>query len=292
MPKRRGFGFGWALPPLAVALGGCDYVLMDPRGQVGMSERDLILGSTGWMLLVVLPAIVMAIWFAWWFRASNRRARYAPDWHRSNRLEAVVWGVPALIVVAMGITAWRSTHALDPFRPLDHPAKHLEIQVVALDWKWLFIYPEQGVASVNEVAIPVGVPVAFSVTSDTVMNSFFIPQLGSQIYAMGGMRSKVHLIADVAGDYRGMSSQFSGRGFSGMTFRVLAEPEAGFSRWVERTRSVQRHLDGESFAALAEPSVRHPVEHFGTVAPGLFDAILQKYHAGPDHQAEAHGDVR
>ncbi len=267
----------------ALALGGCEMAVLDPKGQVGLDERALILGTTGWMLVVVIPVILMAVAFAWWFRASNARARYAPEWEQSKKLEAVVWGIPTVIVVVMAITAWHSSHALDPYKPLEHPAKPMEIEVVALDWKWLFIYPEQGIATVNELAFPVDVPVAFDVTSDSVMNSFFIPRLGSQIYAMAGMKTEVHLIANHVGDYDGMSANYSGRGFSGMTFKARAMPQADFDAWVAKVKAAPGRLDAETYPGLAAPSEYEPVAYYGGVAPGLFAGLIDKYRGG--HQS-------
>ena len=271
---------GWLPPIAALALSGCEMAVLDPKGDVGMSERSLILGTTGWMLVVVIPVIVMTIAFAWWFRASNTRARYTPEWSHSKRLEAVLWGIPTVIVVVMAITAWHSTHALDPYKPLEHPAKPVEVEVVALDWKWLFIYPEQGIATVNEVALPVDVPIAFDVTSDSVMNSFFIPRLGSQIYAMAGMKTQVHLIANAPGTYDGMSANYSGRGFAGMTFKARAMSQADFDAWVAKVKTAPERLDWTSYPALAEPSEYNPVAYYGGVVPGLFDGLLEKYRSG------------
>lgn len=270
---------GWVMVIAAFALGGCEMAILDPKGDVARHERDLILGTTGWMLVVVIPVIVMTIAFAWWYRASNTKSRYTPEWSHSKRLEAVLWGIPTVIVVVMAITAWRSTHALDPFKPLDHPAKPIEIEVVALDWKWLFIYPEQGIATVNEVAFPANVPVTFAVTSDAVMNSFFIPSLGSQIYAMAGMKTQVHLIANAEGVYFGMSAQYSGRGFSGMRFAARAMTQQDFDAWVAQARQAQDRLDWDTYPALAKPSENHPVTYYGAVIPGLFDGIVGKYRA-------------
>ena len=274
---------GWVPPLAALALGGCEMAVLDPKGDVGMSERSLILGTTGWMLVVVIPVIIMTIAFAWWFRASNTRARYAPEWAHARRLEAVLWGIPTVIVVVMAITAWQSTHALDPYKPLKHPGKPIPIEVVALDWKWLFIYPEQGIATVNEVAFPVDVPVAFTVTSDSVMNSFFIPRLGSQIYAMAGMSTKLHLIANEAGVYDGLSANYSGRGFAGMTFKARAMPAADFDAWVAKVKGAPERLDRDSYPLLAKPSEYDPVAYYGGVDPKLFDDVVNKYRSG--HQS-------
>lgn len=264
----------------ALALSGCESALMDPKGDIGMQQRGVIISAMLWMALVVVPVFAMTAWFAWWFRAGNRRARYTPDWHNSPKLEAVVWGVPAAIVLAMGIGSWQMAHKLDPFRPIAADRPPVAVEVVALDWKWLFIYPEEGVAAVNELALPVGVPVAFRITSGSVMNSFFIPRLGSQVYAMSGMETRLHLIADAAGDYPGMSAQFSGRGFSQMRFRARAMSRRDYEAWLARARAAPAVLDDRTFSVLLEPSESHPVTLYSRVEPGLFDALVAKFRTG------------
>lgn len=264
----------------ALALSGCESALMDPKGDIGMQQRGVIISAMLWMALVVVPVFAMTAWFAWWFRAGNRRARYTPDWHDSPKLEAVVWGVPAAVVLAMGIGSWQMAHKLDPFRPIAAERPPVAVEVVALDWKWLFIYPEEGVAAVNELALPVGVPVAFRITSGSVMNSFFIPRLGSQVYAMSGMETRLHLIADAAGDYPGMSAQFSGRGFSQMRFRARAMSRRDYEAWLARARAAPAVLDDRTFSALLEPSESHPVTLYSRVEPGLFDALVAKFRTG------------
>src|SRR5580704_3702159 len=200
---------------LALPLAGCDGVL-DPRGPIGASERLILIDSVAIMLVIVIPVIVATLGFAWWFRASNDRATYLPYWSFSGQLELIVWAIPALVITFLGGIAWFGSHALDPFRPIESQSPPIEIQVVSLDWKWLFIYPNDGVASVNQLLIPAGAPVHFTLTSSGVMNSFFVPQLGSQIYTMAGMTSQLALQADTPGDYAGLSVQFSGDGFSDM----------------------------------------------------------------------------
>lgn len=197
----------------SVLLAGCNLVVFNPKGDVARDERDLIILATGLMLLVVIPVIVMTFLFAYRYRATNKKARYSPRWASSHKIEAVVWGVPFLIICVLGWVTWETTHALDPYRPLDSDVPHLNVQVVATDWKWLFIYPDLGIASVNELAIPVNTPVSFTVTSDAAMTSFFIPALGGQIYAMAGMQTKLHLIANEIGQYRGIAANYNGRGF-------------------------------------------------------------------------------
>lgn len=271
-----------------LVVSGCQTALMDPKGAVGVAEKSLILTSTGLMLIVVLPVIVLTLVFAFWFRASNKRASYRPDWAHSTRVEVAVWSVPCVIVLAMSVLAWKSTHDLDPYRPLESQVPPIRVDVVALDWKWLFVYPERGIATVNRLVIPVGVPIEFRVTSDSVMNSFFIPRLGGQIYAMAGMTTRLHLIADQPGIYDGMSANYSGRGFSGMKFKAVAGSSQEFEVWVEEVRRSNRRLDSATYAELAAPSENHPAETFATVDPGLFDSLIAKYLGGPVRAGHDH----
>jgi cytochrome o ubiquinol oxidase subunit 2 len=252
-------------------------VLLDPKGRIGAEEKSLILTAAVLMLIVIVPVIVMAIAFAWRYRASNRRARYSPEWSHSRVLEATIWVVPILIVSVLGYLAWTRSHSLDPFRPLASSVPPVRIQVVSLDWKWLFIYPDEHVAAVNEVAFPVNTPVDFFVTADTVMNSFFIPQLGSQIYTMAGMQTQVHLVANHEGDYAGISANFSGPGFSGMTFTARALSDGGYQAWLARARGSAAALDAASYARLQRPSEYVPVQYFSSVQPRLFDTIVRQY---------------
>lgn len=264
-------------------LTGCDSVLMDPKGQVGEAERRLILTAFGLMLIVVIPVIVMTIMFAWRYRSNNSEAGYSPDWAHSNVIEIIVWFIPCVIIVFLAILTWHTSHSLDPHKPLDvdSDAEVMEIGVVSLDWKWLFIYPEQGIATVNEVVFPVDVPVHFRVTSGSVMNSFMIPRLGSQIYAMAGMDNDVHLIADEKGTYSGRSTNYSGAGFSEMIFETQVTSQQGFDAWVEKVRGSSDTLPfPDGYQALAEPSVDHRVEYFSNVSPDLYDRIIQSFHAG------------
>ncbi|SDL07755.1 cytochrome bo3 quinol oxidase subunit 2 [Pseudomonas delhiensis] len=260
-----------------LSLGGCNMVLFDPKGQIGVDEKSLIITCTLLMLLVVVPVIVMTLAFAWKYRASNTKATYMPDWAHSTRIEVVVWLVPCIIIAILGWLTWESTHKLDPYRPLDSDVKPITIQAVSLDWKWLFIYPEQGIATVNEIAFPKDTPVNFQITSDTVMNSFFIPQLGSQIYSMTGMLTKLHLIANEEGVFDGISANYSGAGFSGMKFKAIATSEQGFQDWVAKVKSAQAGLTEEGFPALAKPSENVPATYFSSVTPDLFQHILTKH---------------
>jgi cytochrome o ubiquinol oxidase subunit 2 len=248
--------------------------VLSPKGDVGIHERSLIFIAMGLMLVVVVPVIVLTLAFAWRYRASNTRATYAPKWAHSTAIEVVMWAIPCVIIAVLGWITWTSTHKLDPYRPLESQVKPVTIEAVSLDWKWLFIYPDYGVASVNQIAFPVDVPVNFRITSGTVMNAFFIPQLGSQIYAMAGMQTQLHLIAREQGTYEGLSSNYSGAGFSDMRFKAVATSAQGFQDWIKQARAVPATLDADAYQALLKPSERVPVSYYGAVAPGMFEHIL------------------
>lgn len=269
----------------AVLLSGCDSALLNPKGQIGLEQRSLILTAFGLMLIVVIPAVLMAIGFAWKYRASNKDAKYSPNWSHSNKVEAVVWTVPILIILFLAVLTWKTTHSLEPSKPLAHDEKPITIEVVAMDWKWFFIYPEQGIATVNEIAFPANTPVEFKVTSNSVMNSFFIPRLGSQIYAMAGMQTRLHLIANEPGTYNGISASYSGAGFSGMKFDAIATPDrAGFDQWVAKVKqSAQTMNDMDTYEKLAAPSEYHKVEYFSSVKPGLFVDVINKFMSHGDN---------
>lgn len=286
-----------------VLLSGCDSALLDPKGQIGLEQRSLILTAFGLMLIVVIPAILMAVGFAWKYRASNKEAKYTPNWSHSNKVEAVVWTIPILIIIFLAVLTWKTTHALEPSKPLVHDEKPLTIEVISMDWKWFFIYPEQGIATVNEIAFPANTPVEFKITSNSVMNSFFIPRLGSQLYAMAGMQTKLHLIANEAGTYDGISASYSGKGFSGMKFKAIATPDAqAFDQWVAQVKaSPQVMNDMAAYEKLAAPSENNKVEYFSSVKPGLFVDVINKlmgpggghgHGASMNHPAQAaeHGD--
>jgi cytochrome o ubiquinol oxidase subunit II len=270
-----------ALALMLLALGGCNQLeLLNPKGDIGAQERTLILMALGIMLAVVIPVIVLTLAFAWRYRASNTRATYAPKWAHSNAIEAVVWSIPCVIVLFLAVLIWRTTHSLDPYRPLESSVAPVRVEVVALNWKWLFIYPDYGIATVNRLAVPVGTPINFRLTSESMMNSFFIPQLGSQIYAMAGMQTQLHLIADVPGTYAGLSSAFSGPGFSDMHFDALAMPRERFDAWVSQARNAPAALDDATYRVLEQPSTKAPVTTYARVTPGLFDSIVDRYMAG------------
>jgi cytochrome o ubiquinol oxidase subunit II len=257
----------------ALTLGGCSGGVLDPQGPIASAEKTILFNSLGIMLAIVIPTILATLGVAWWFRASNTRARYLPDWEYSGRLELIVWSIPAMTVLLLGGIGWIGSHDLDPPRPIASAARPVTVEVVSLDWKWLFIYPELGVASVNRLTIPAGTPISFHLTSAGVMNSFFVPQLGSQIYTMAGMVSRLQLEADSPGTYPGLSAQFSGDGFADMRFAVEAVPMDRFTEWVTATRGTGPTLDAASFAELARPSQAVPPSTYRAVAPGLFETI-------------------
>jgi cytochrome o ubiquinol oxidase subunit 2 len=258
----------------ALLLSGCDAVLLDPKGPIGEAERNVIYLAIGLMLIVVVPVIVMVLVFAWKYRASNTKATYAPEWSHSNAIEAVVWTIPVIIILVLGTVTWIATHTLDPRQPIASAEKPLEVQVVSLDWKWLFIYPEYGVASVNELVLPAGRPVHFFLTSSGVMNAFFIPQLGSQIYTMAGMQTQLYLKADHVGSYMGLSANYSGHGFADMHFKAEALDPAALKVWVAKAKHAAP-LDTAAYRTLAKPGTQ-AVTRYGSVESGLFDRILNQ----------------
>jgi cytochrome o ubiquinol oxidase subunit 2 len=263
------------LSSAAPFLSACSEGVLHPHGPIGKAETVILYDATGIMLAVIVPVIALALVFAWWFRAGNKRARYLPNWEYSGRIEIIVWSIPALVILFLGGIAWIGSHDLDPPRPIESAVAALDVDVVSLDWKWLFIYPTQGVAAVNRLVVPVGTPIHFRVTSATVMNSFFVPELGSQIYAMPGMATQLNLQADQVGTYEGFSAQFSGDGFSDMRFDVAAVPIDQFASWVASAKAQGETLDSEAYGALAKPSKAVAPVTFTKVAPGLFENILK-----------------
>ncbi len=248
---------------------------MDPQGPVSSAERLILFDATGIMLVVVVPVILMTIAFAWWYRASNTRAAHRPDWSYSGQIELVVWAIPAMIVILLAGVTWIGAHQLDPRAPLESRVKPLRIEVVSLDWKWLFIYPDGQVATVNQLVVPTGTPLEFMLTSATVMSAFFVPQLGSQIYAMPGMTTHLNLQADRPGDYPGLASHFTGDGFSDMRFTVHAVSAADFDSWLSQTRGQPPSLNSAAYSRLAQNSSNVPPQTFGSVEPQLYDHILK-----------------
>jgi len=258
----------------AATLGGCSEGVLDPKGPIAAAERLILFNSTGIMLAIVIPTMLATLGVAYWFRASNERARYMPEFEYSGRLELLIWSIPIMTVLLVGGVTWIGSYDLDPRKPIASTAKPVRVQVVSLDWKWLFIYPDHGIASVNALTVPVGTPISFELTSSGVMNSFFVPQLGGQIYTMAGMMTRLHLLADHAGTYRGMSANYSGEGFSDMVFKVDAVPAERFEQWVAATRATGPVLDAQAYADLARPSKAVAPFIYRAVAPGLFSGIL------------------
>lgn len=277
--RRRLLGLLLVIP----LLHGCESALMDPKGMIGLEQRSLIITATWLMLIVVIPVFIMTFFFAWRYRVSNKKATYQPDWAHSNKIEWVVWTIPCLIILALGTLTWFTTHSLDPRKPIYSESKPLVIEAISLDWKWLFIYPEQQIATVNEIAFPVNVPVEFKVTSGSVMNSFFIPQLGSQIYAMAGMQNHVHLIANSIGDYKGISANYSGAGFSGMKFMAHVTTADNFQVWINKVKQSPQTLQWADYQALVKPSIANPVAYYSSVKPGLNQDIINQF-MKPDMQ--------
>jgi cytochrome o ubiquinol oxidase subunit II len=276
-PPARPGPLRWATLGVTLFLAGCHLTLLDPRGDIGTQERHLILVALALMLAVVIPVIGMTLFFFWRYRESNKQATYAPEWSHSTAIEVVVWGIPAMIVLFLGVLIWRTTHSLDPYRPLDSKVQPVRVQVVALNWKWLFIYPDCGIATVNQLEIPAKTPIDFQLTADSIMNSFFIPRLGSQVYAMAGMQTQLHLIADEPGTYHGISSAFSGPGFSDMHFEVRAMSPAEFQAWVGRVKQRQGILTFEGYHTLASPSTNDIPTTYAQVQDGLFLHVVNQY---------------
>ena len=283
LPKRGALNVLLLASPLL--LGGCNTVLMNASGDVAVQQGRLIVISTLLMLLIIVPVIACTIFFAWRYRKNNTAATYEPDWNHSTQLELLIWGAPLLIIIALGLVTWISTHTLDPYRPLQRIDAHravapgtvpLTVEVVALDWKWLFIYPDLGIATVNELATPVDVPVRFKITASAVMNSFYIPALAGQIYAMPGMETSLNAVLNKPGVFDGFSANYSGAGFSDMRFKLRGMNQADFDKWVQATKAGGGALDRTGYQALEKPSVREPVHRYASVAPDLYSAILNR----------------
>jgi cytochrome o ubiquinol oxidase subunit 2 len=253
---------------------GCNRGILDPVGPVAAAEKTILINSTAIMLAIIIPTMIATIVFAWWFRAGNRKAKYLPDWEYSGAIEMVVWAIPALTIMLLGGIAWIGSHDLEPSKPLPSKSPPLQVEVVSLDWKWLFIYPDQGIATVNKLVVPAGTPVSFRLTSATVWNVFFVPQMGTMIYTMPRMTTRLNLQADRLGNFNGLSAHFSGDGFPGMQFQVQSLPPDQFAMWAQGSRGKGLVLDGRGYAALSKPSSYVKPMTYGAVAPGLFDAIV------------------
>ncbi|MBX9816818.1 MAG: ubiquinol oxidase subunit II [Burkholderiaceae bacterium] len=271
---------------LSAALSGCSKaVVLNPAGDIAAQQGQMVITATLLMLIIIVPVIALTLFFAWKYRQGNTEAEYDPEWHHSTSLELVIWTVPLLIIIALGALTWIGTHKLDPYRPLDRidaqrplpdDIKPLEVQVVAMDWKWLFFYPELGIATVNELAAPVDRPILFKLTATSTMNAFYVPDLAGMIYAMPGMQTELNAVINKPGVYKGMSSHYSGAGFSGMTFKFHGLSVDAFGQWVEQAKTEGKALDRNTYLNLVKPSERDPVQRFASVEDGLYDKVLNR----------------
>lgn len=261
---------------MAIYLKDSNFAVLNPKGVIGVQQRELLIFATLLSLVVVVPVFALTFYIVWKYRATNKNAKYAPDWDHNNKIEAVWWGVPIVLILILGAVTWKSSHALDPKKEIVSNKPAVTVQVVALQWKWLFIYPEYGVASLNYVQFPEDTPVRFEITADAPMNSFWIPQLGGQIYAMSGMKTKLNLMANEVGDYNGSSANLSGEGFAGMKFIARASPQSEFDDWIDLLKQSNNNLDMATYATLAQPSKNNPPMSY-TSQSGLFDAVMLKY---------------
>ncbi len=282
MKKKIHFAFftllfsGMALASILYLLYG-DIAVLNPKGIIALEESNLIIISTLLMLIVVIPVFILSFIVAWKYRAGNKKAKYDPDWDHSTLAESIWWGVPFAIVIVLSIITWKSSHTLDPFKPIKASTKPITIQVVALQWKWLFIYPEQNIATVNFFQFPEKTPVSFEITADAPMNSFWIPQLSGQVFAMPGMKTKLHLMADEVGSYRGSSANISGKGFAGMTFVAKSSTQTDFDTWVESVKQSPHLLSLDAYKQLATPSENNPVASYVLTREDLYNWIVMKY---------------
>jgi len=267
----------------SLLLGGCNMVVLNPAGDVAAQQRDLLIIATVLMLLIIVPVMALTALFAWRYRASNKDARYEPNWDHSTQLELLIWAAPLMIIICLGAVTWVGTHLLDPYRPIERTGvgrpiaanvKPLEVEVIALDWKWLFIYPEYGIATVNELAAPVDRPIAFRITASSVMNAFYVPSMAGMIYAMPGMETRLHAVINKPGDYEGLSANYSGAGFSGMHFRFYGMSDADFAGWIARNKAAGAKLDRATYLKLERPSEHVPVQRYAAVDASLFRAAV------------------
>jgi cytochrome o ubiquinol oxidase subunit 2 len=268
--------------PLGASLlcGGCsvlDGPVLNPQGPIALAQRSLLFDAILIMMIVIVPVFVMAALFYWRYRGTNRSARYTPNLAYYWPAEILVWGVPAAIIVWLGFHLWHNTYKLDPYNAIDPSVKPLKVEAIAQDWKWLFVYPEQDIAVVNELAFPAGTPLSIRITSDTVMNSLVIPALGGQIYAMAGMQTRLHLLADEPGEFWGRNVQYSGSGFADQQFRAVSMTQEDFDAWVAKAKESSGTLDKSTYDALVKPSEDVPVKYYSGVEPNLFDSIIAKY---------------
>lgn len=275
---RRVLSMGFTLL-VTVLLSGCHghFAILDPKGVIAAAEKKLFLEALGLMLLVVIPVVIMSFVIPYRYRASNTKAKYTPNWAHNNLMEVVWWTIPCVIIVILSVWTWIYTHTLDPYRPLAPDKNTVMIEAIALDWKWLFIYPGHHIATINYVVIPVNKPVRFFITSDAPMNSFEVPQLAGQIYAMTGMQTKMNMMATSTGLYTGLSTNFSGNGFSGMNFKVKVTSEKDYQSWLNTVEKSPKHLTMAEYNKLTKHTENNPVEYFSHVLPHLFSMSVIKY---------------
>lgn len=277
MMKIRYILFAVLFTSLSALLSGCKFALLNPKGMIAADEKNIMITATVLMLFVVIPVMVLAFVFAWRYRESNHKATYAPTWSHSTLIEIICWTIPCLIILTLGIITWTSTHRLDPYKPIViKNVKPLTIQAISLEWKWLFIYPEQNIATINFVQIPKGVPIEFLVSAEGPMNSFQIPQLAGQIYAMAGMQTKLHLITNEEGDYQGISANFTGEGFSEMQFKVRCSTQQDFDKWVQTAKHAPEKLTMAAYNKLIAPSVKLPVKYYSSASKDIFETVVMK----------------
>ena len=271
---------------LTLLLSSCENLaVLNPKGIIAKSEMHLLIDATLLMLIVVIPVIILTFVIVWKYRASNKNAKYTPDKAHSTILEIVCWSIPGIIILILATITWISSHKLDPYRPLDTKSKPLVIQAIALDWRWMFVYPEQHIATINYIQIPVHKQIKFLITADAPMNSLEIPQLAGQIYAMTGMQTKLHLMANEAGVYRGLSTNYSGDGFANMVFWVHAGSEQQFAKWVQKVQRSPRRLTMAAYNEVAKPSKDSSAQFFSAPAKNLFNRVIMKYMMPPSSKS-------
>lgn len=271
-----------ALSALVWYLLGANIAVLEPQGLISQKQRQLMIIAASLSLIVVIPVFVMLFGFSWRYRESNKKAKYDPKFDHSRWLETIWWGIPTIIIVILAVITWRSSYELHPSESIRSDKPPLTIQVVALQWKWLFIYPGQNIASVNFVQFPEDTPIDFAITADAPMNSFWIPQLGGQIYAMSGMSTHLHLMADSTGSFRGSSANISGEGFALMNFEAKATTQSDFDNWVQMTKLGSGYLNLDTYTKLAQPSKDQSLAYYGWAETGLYNKIVAKYMAPQD----------
>lgn len=261
---------------ITLTLSGCGSVLLNPKGQIAADEKSILITSVLLMLTIVIPVIILILFFAWRYREGNSKAAYRPTWEHNTLIEIVCWSIPCIIIAILGTITWITSHTLDPYKPLSTQTKPLTIQAISLEWRWLFIYPEQNIATIDFIQFPVGTPVQFVITAEGPMNSFQIPQLGGQIYAMAGMQAKLNLIANEPGEFQGVSANFTGEGFSDMKFFAKASTAAEFKKWVNTAKQSPDHLTVLTYNELAKPNKNNEIRYFSSVTENLFSDIVMK----------------